>query len=148
MLFRSCASVVCCLGLIAMVAAAKTKDKQHDWRTGKALDVEHNPYFTGISSNSSVEGAPATAGPGGTTEVNGNASSTSIAVYNTYQKYVIESERYVYLVEERIHFRWSKSARITVNGPVQYAVEKERIYLLDKRGKVHETWIVKVVDKV
>jgi len=137
-----------CTALIAVVAILSAADKHHhEWQNGKALDVEHNPYFAGISASTSVQGQGATVGPGGTTEANGNASTTSIAVYNTYQKYAIESDRYVYLVEERIHFRWSKSARITLNGTVKFAVENEKLYLQDDHGKVHETWILKAVEK-
>jgi hypothetical protein len=134
--------------LIAIAAVLGAADKHHhDWQNGKALDVEHNPYFSGIPASSSVQNQKPIVGPGGTTEANGNASTTSIAVYNTYQKYAIEADRYVYLVEERIHFRWSKSARITMNGTVKFAVEKEKLYLQDDRGKVHETWILKAVEK-
>jgi hypothetical protein len=137
-----------CIALIAVVAILCAADKHHhEWQNGKALDVEHNPYFAGIPASTSVQRQDATVGPGGTTEANGKASTASIAVYNTYQKYAIESDGYVYLVEERIHFRWSKSARITMNGTVKFAVEKEKLYLQDDRGKVHETWILKTVEK-
>jgi hypothetical protein len=72
--------------LIAVVAVLSAADKHHhEWQNGKALDVEHNPYFAGIPASTSVQGQGATVGPGGTTEANGNASTTSIAVYNTYQ---------------------------------------------------------------
>jgi hypothetical protein len=136
------------IALIAIATVLSAADKHHhEWQIGNVLDVEHNPYFSGVPASSSVQGQAATAGPGGTTEANGSASTTSIAVYNTYQKYAIEADRYVYLVEERIHFRWSRSARISVNGKVKFAVEKERLYLLDDHGKVHETWILKAVEK-
>jgi hypothetical protein len=136
------------IALMAVVAVLSAADKQrHEWQSGNVLDVEHNPYFAGVPASSSVQGQGATVGPGGTTEANGNASTTSVAVYNTYQKYAIEADHYVYLVEERIHFRWSRSARITVNGKVKFAVEKEKLYLMDDRGKVHETWILKAVEK-
>jgi hypothetical protein len=137
-----------CIALIAVVTVLSAADKKHhDWQMGNVLDVEHNPYFAGIHASTSVQGEGATAGPGGTTEPNASASSTSIAVYNTYQKYAIEANRYVYLVEERIHFRWSRSARITVNGKVKFAVEKDKLYLQDDHGKVHETWILKQIEK-
>jgi hypothetical protein len=135
------------IALVALVSVLSAADKRHhQWQSGTVLDVEHNPYFAGIPVSTSVQGQPATAGPGGTTEVNG-ASTTSIAVYNTYQKYAIEADRYVYLVEERIRFRWSRSARITVNGKAKFAVEKDKLYLQDNRGKVHETWILKQIEK-
>ena len=39
----------------------------------------------------------------------------------------------------------SKPANLTVNGPVKYAVEKRKLYVLDEDGKEHEMEIVKKV---
>jgi hypothetical protein len=56
---------------------------------------------------------------------------------------VIESDKYVYLAEERLLWRWSKPAHLIVNGQVKFAVEKDTLYLLDEEGKEHEAKIVK-----
>jgi len=56
---------------------------------------------------------------------------------------VIEGDKYVYLAQERLHWRWSKPANLTVNGPVKYAVEKRKLFVMDEDGKEHEMEIVK-----
>jgi hypothetical protein len=56
---------------------------------------------------------------------------------------VIEGDKYVYLAQERLRWRWSKVANVTVNGSVKYAVEKRKLYVMDEDGKEHEMEIVK-----
>jgi hypothetical protein len=76
---------------------------------------------------------------------NGTTNSNAVAVYRVIQTYVIEAETYAYVVEERLKWRWSKPANVTVNAPVRFAVEKRKLWILDDDGKEHETQIVKRV---
>ncbi len=54
----------------------------------------------------------------------GNTSYSQADVYRVYQTFLIEGETHAYLAEERLRWRWSKTANLTVNGPVRFAVEK------------------------
>ena len=45
--------------------------------------------------------------------------------------------------QERLKWRWSKPANLTVNGPVKYAVEKRKLFVMDEDGREHEMEIVK-----
>jgi hypothetical protein len=68
-------------------------------------------------------------------------------VYRVYETYTIEARDYVYVCQEHIRWRWSKPAVLTVNGPVQFAMEKDRIYIKSEDGSEHETKIVKKILK-
>lgn len=78
----------------------------------------------------------------------GYSSGSSRAVYKVYEDFVIEGDKYVYLAQERLHWRWSKPANLTVNGPVKYAVETRNLFVMDEDGKEHEMEIVKKTLKV
>lgn len=42
-----------------------------------------------------------------------------------------------------VEWRWSRRAKLTVNGPVKYAVKKCNLFVVDEDGKEHEIEIVK-----
>jgi hypothetical protein len=114
--------------LIGTFAAGNVAaEKQRDWQTGKVLDTERNRRFTGTYT------------PQG--------SGFGTAVYRTYARYAIETEKYVYLGEERLPWRWSKPAQLIVNTSVKFAIEKRKLYIIDDDGKEHEAKIVKQVLK-
>jgi hypothetical protein len=60
-----------------------------------------------------------------------------------FETFVVEGDKYVYLAQERLRRRWSKAANLTVNGPVKYAVEKRKLFVMDEDGKEPEMEIVK-----
>ncbi len=68
-------------------------------------------------------------------------------MYRVYETYLIEAGDYVYECQEHIKWRWSKPAALTVNGPVQFAIEKDRIYIKSEDGREHETKIIKKILK-
>jgi hypothetical protein len=132
---------------LALAASAR------QWQTGKVLDYERNSYFAGSIGSTSTSGtATATAtgtGPLATASgtYQGSTLHSNSAIYRVYQNYVIEGDQYVYLASERLRWRWSKPADLTVNGTVQYVVEKRKLIVLDDGGKEHELEIVKRILK-
>src|ERR1700694_2153486 len=60
---------------------------------------------------------------------------------------VIEGDQYVYVVSRVLRWRWSKTANLTVNAPIQFAVERRSMYVLDDDGKEHKTRIAKRILK-
>src|SRR5882724_8753330 len=105
---RFLALAAICVPLMLLDNTSFAKEKQREWQTGKVVDTNHDRTYGG-----SV----------------GNASGSSAAVYRVYETYTIEAGDYVYVCEEHIKWRWSKPAVLTVNGPVQFAIEKDRIYI-------------------
>lgn len=122
--------------ILAMPLAA---EKRRDWQTGKVLDSQRQRYFAGTAGRGSTSGT--VDGDSGT--FRGQTDDSSTAIYDVFETFVIEGDKYVYLAQERLRWRWSKAASVTVNGPVRYAVEKRKLYVLDEDGKEHGMEIVK-----
>lgn len=139
-MFRSSIAIVL---LLAFPYVATSAEKQRDWQTGKVLDTERNRYFAGTVGNASTTGTAQTSGDNGTYQ--GSTSSSQIAVYRVYETFLIEGETHAYLAQERLRWKWSKPANLTVNGPVKFAVEKRKLFVIDEDGKEHEMEIVKKV---
>lgn len=125
----------------ALVAAAA--EKQRDWQTGKVLDSQRSRYFAGTIGSTNTTGTAQANGNYGTYQGNTNTSQT--AVYRVYETFLIEGETHAYLAQERLRWRWSKPANLTVNGPVKFAIEKRKLFVVDEDGKEHEMEIVKKV---
>jgi hypothetical protein len=73
------------------------------------------------------------------------ANTTGGPDYAVYQIFVIDGEGYRYEAAQRLRWIWSKAADLTVNGPVKYAVEKQKLFVLDEDGKEQEMKIVKKI---
>ena len=129
------------VAVLALTTVAYAKQKERAWQTGKLVGTDEARYFAGTvgSSNTTGEIYDST--------YSGDTSSSQTAVYRVYQTYIIEANRYVYVAKERLRWRWSKPANLTVNGPVKYAVEKRNLFLLDEDGKEDEATISKKVLK-
>lgn len=127
--------------LFAMVLLAVvplTAGKERDWQTGKVLDSQRQRYFAGTVGNGSTNGIVRDSGT-----YSGQTNTSSTAIYRVFETFVIEGDKYVYLAQERLRWRWSKAANVTVNGPVKYAVEKRKLFIMDEDGKEHEMEVVK-----
>ena len=127
--------------LLTLLTASEVvaAEKPRDWQTGKVLDSQSQRYFAGTVGSGSTNGTVNT--DTGTYHDQSNNSST--AIYRVYETFLIEGDQYVYLAQEHLRWRWSKAANVTVNGPVKYAVEKRKLYVVDEDGKEHEMDIVK-----
>lgn len=129
------------LGLLPSARAAK----QLDWQVGTLRDSERSRYFAGTVGDWNTNGNVNAYGNNANYHSNTNSSQT--AVYRVCQNYEIEGDQYVYLAQQHIKWRWSKAADISVNGRVQYAVDKRKLYLVDEQRKVYELEIVKKILK-
>lgn len=133
------------LVIFSMATTVIAAEKQRDWQTGKVVDTERNRYFAGTIGNSNTTGTAQANGNYGTYQ--GTTTTTHTAVYRVYETFIIEGETYAYVAQERLRWRWSKPANLTVNGPVKYAVEKRKLYVVDDDGKEHEMEVVKRILK-
>src|SRR5258708_91997 len=113
-------------------------EKRRDWQMGKVLDSQRSRYFAGTVGNADTTG---------TTQANGtfqgHTDSSQTAIYRVYETFLIEGKTHAYLARERIRWRWSKPANLTVNGPVKFAIEKRQLFVIDEDGKEHEMQILK-----
>jgi hypothetical protein len=132
-----------CLSLCASIARSGVKERH--WQEGKLLDNERARYYVGSVGNNTQNGSAQTNGTYGTYQ--GSGSSSTTALYRVWETFVIEGETHLYIAQERLRWRWSKPANLTVNGPVEFAVEKRKLFVMDDDGREHEMEIVKQVLK-
>ena len=116
-------TAVSVLVLLCVCSARAKKDRQ--WQTGKLLDVNQ------------ADAAIATVAPfprlGRITE------TRAVRVAWTY---VIDAGEYLYESQE-IRKSRDRTPPLTVNGPVQFVIEKDHVYIRDEEGKEHDTKLVK-----
>ena len=95
----------------------------HYWREGTVVGV-NDARFTTYSGTSTTQGRV----QGG----NVNATTQQFSWNHRRWTYAIDTGDYVYVASEVLSFRWSKPCKVTVNGPVKYAVENDTLYVLDE----------------
>jgi hypothetical protein len=139
-MFRSLFALVLMVGLVHVAAGA---EKKRDWQIGKVLDSERSSYFAGTVGNANTTGTAQANGNSG--KYQGQTNTSETVVYTVYQNFLIEGETHAYLAQERLRWVWSKPANVTVNGPVKFAVEKRKLFVIDEDGKEHEMEIIKKV---
>jgi hypothetical protein len=103
----------------AAVLALGASDKKREWLEGKLIDVSNEAYTYGSVVN----------GTGGTHQ-------------GDHITYRIDDGKYIY-VASHTHRRHDKALTVTVNDKIKFAIEKEKIYILDEDGKEHELKFVK-----
>ena len=64
-----------------------------------------------------------------------------------YQEYWIESDTHVYVAKQRLRWRWSKPAELTVNAPVEFRIKGRKIWIRDELEKVRKMSLVKKILK-
>lgn len=100
--------IIACL---ATLPSFGMPDKKREWQEGKLIDIKSEAYATG-------------------TVLGGTASKERIS-------YVIDAGQYIYTFSH-LHFRRDKAMPVTVNSIVKFAIEKNRVYILDEDGKEHD----------
>ena len=138
------------LVVVLMTLVAVAAEKARDWQTGKVLNTDQSRIYLGTSGGGTTNGTVY-----GSADGSGNVSGTysgystnhQHAVYAVEEVEVIDGGQYVYVVARVLRWRWSKTANLTVNAPVRFAVEKRTMYVLDDDGREHKTKIVKRILK-
>ena len=134
--------------LILCIAAAGLAAKDRAWQPGQLLDNHRNPYFRtalasaddgGLSSSGGTTFGP---GDNGALVVKPRGADGNLS----YDDYVIASADTVYLVEYA-HFKNFPSANISLAKPLNFAIEKNKLIILDLDRREFETTILKQTDK-
>jgi len=129
----------------ATVVRASSKDRA--WQSGQLLSIVNNSFFFNVTYSSDSEGTgwPFVQGSDGRYTVNGQIGVPTNNPY-TYDNYVIESPFVVYLVQ-RMRPKTSPPVRLPGTKPLKFAVEKNKLWVLDDESVEYETKIVKLVQK-
>ena len=130
----------CVLVLIALGAFGAAKARE--WQSGTLLETEKQQVPQGSTKTSNTEGTAKQ--KGNKVDYSQTTTSTTNEDYDTFQVYTIQGDTKTYIARERLLFPWSKPASVAVGEKVKYAVEKNKLYLLDDDGKEHKAGISKV----
>lgn len=112
---------------LPVLALGATKDR--DWQQATLLSVDKH-RFTTQSDTTTTQG-----------QVSGNSYSGTSQQYSWNHEritYVVDSGQFVYVASHVLSFRWSKPAKVTVNGPVWIAISKGKLYLRDEDEREHK----------
>jgi hypothetical protein len=128
-------------GLLSSAADKKTRA----WQEGKLVSMEKTHELQGTNTTTNSEGKVKSTSKGDKYE--SQSTSTETPNYDDFMVYTIEAGDNIYTAKQRLNFPWSKTANVNVGGNVQFAVEKNKIYLKDGDGKELSASIVRVSTK-
>lgn len=136
--------ILCAAAALSAPAALSAKDRA--WQTGQLLDKNLNPYFRTVANDaagvSSSNSASFGSGDNGALAVKSHQSEGDIS----YDNYVIAGPDTVYLVEFA-HFKTFPAANVSMAKPVSFAIEKNKLIILDLDHREFETTILKQTNK-
>lgn len=115
------------------VSAQDKSNPRRPWQDGTWIDTERVSQYVG-----SVANATAT-----TTGSTTSASGSSIPVHMVSQLFVIEAADRWCIGSQRLKWRWSKPVPMTVNAPVRFAVDRDKLYVIGEDEKEYELKIEK-----
>jgi hypothetical protein len=115
--------------IVISLAPTLLSANAHDWREGIVLSVSDQGFTTHsntTTTNGTVQG--------------GNIHATTQQYSWNHQRwtYGIDAGEQIFVASHVLSFRWSKPCKVTINGPVKFAVEKNKLYLLDEDGHEHK----------
>lgn len=107
--------------LVLLCISTASAKKERRWQTGKLLDMK-GVYVTFLGGDVIM-------------------SVGSVARSRINETYLIDAGEYIY--ESRgVRRSKDKTPPLTVNGPVQFVIEKDHVYIKDQDGKEHDTKLV------
>jgi len=140
MRLRVLALAVCLLGAVSVKAA-----DNFNWQKGTLTETERQKIKEGSTITHNTDASAKDRG--NKTDYSSNSTTTKSDNYENYQVYTIESGNTVYVGSEHLLFPWSKAADVELGHPVQFAVKRDKIYILDSSGKQHKGTLVKTALK-
>ena len=90
--------VIASVFLFLFAAPWLNAEKKPAWQTGTLLDTDRQRFYAGSVGGGSSQTSVYGSGNYGTT----STSTSSTAVYRTYQEYWIESDTHVYVAKQRL----------------------------------------------
>ena len=134
--------VICALATSFALTPASAQNNRN-WQTGKLLEIEQQKVREGSTKTSNTD-ASAKQKNDNKTDYSQTTTTTTTDNYETYQIYTIQAGEKVYVAREHLLFPWSKPANVEVGDKVEFAVQKNTMFILDSDKKQHKASITKV----
>jgi hypothetical protein len=126
--------------LLAWAGSAQQK-KARDWQSGRLFSMEKTRELESTTTTTNTEGKVKNNNKGD--KYSAQSTSTETPNYDNYVTYTVEAGEFTYTAKQHLLFPWSKPANVAVGGQLKYAVEKDKLYLLDDDGKESSAKILK-----
>jgi hypothetical protein len=126
------ALTACLLGTVTTKAADDLK-----WQHGTLTATERQKVKEGSTTTRHTDASA------DRDDYSSNSRTTKSDNIENYQLYTIESGNIVYVGSEHLLFPWSKAADIDLGHTVQFAVKRDKMFILDASGKQHKATVVK-----
>jgi hypothetical protein len=136
MRLRVVVMAACLLGAVSARAGDDFK-----WQSGTLTAMERQKVKEGSTITRNTDASSKDRGD--KTDYSANSTTTKSDNYENYQVYTIESGNTVYVGSEHLLFPWSKSADVELGHTIQFAVKRDKIYILDSSGKQHKATLIK-----
>ena len=127
---------VCLLAAVSVQAA-----DNFNWQKGTLTATERQKIKEGSTITHNTDASAKD--NGNKSNYSSNTTTTKSDNYENYQVYTIESGTVVYVASEHLLFPWSKAADIDLGHTVQFAVKRDKMFILDSSGKQHKATVVK-----
>jgi len=126
------------LTLVCLSVSTHADKAARIWQTGTVLDMESESFTTygGTTTNGRVDD-------------HGNVSATTTrSSWNHERETVaIEGTEFIYVVSHVLSWLWSKEVKLVVGGTVEYAIDGDKLILLDNKGREFKMRIDKTILK-
>lgn len=124
------------LVLVCMSVAVKADKNDRTWRTGTVLDMESEDFTTygGTTTQGRVDDYG-----------NVHATTTRSSWNHERETVAIEGDEYIYVVSHVLSWRWSKEVKLIVGGTVKYAIDGDKLIMLDNKGRQFKMHIDKTI---
>lgn len=126
--------------LVVGVACASwsQQKKTRNWQEGVLLSVEKTKELDSTTTTTDTEGKVK---PGD--KYSEQSTSTKNQNYDYYAIYAVQAGDIIYTARQHLLFSFSKPANIALGEKLKYAVEKDKLYMLDDDGKEFSAKVVK-----
>ena len=128
--------------LVLITLSTFGAERAREWQSGTLLETEKQEVPQGATKTSNTEGSAKQ--KGNKVDYSQTTTSTTTQDYDTFQVYTIQGDTKTYVAREKLMFPWSKPANVAVGEKVKYAIEKNKLYLLDDDGKQHKAGVSRV----
>jgi hypothetical protein len=122
---------------IACIGWSQQK-KTRDWQEGVLLSVEKTKELDSSTTTTDTEGKVKQGD-----KYSEQSTATKTQNYDYYAIYAVQAGNIVYTARQHLLFSFSKPANIALGEKLKYAVEKDKLYMLDDDGKEFSAKIVK-----
>ena len=141
-----CRAVSVCTFAAMLAANPVCAQNSRDWQTGKLLEMEQTKVPEGTTKTTNTD-TSAKKKSDDKTDYSQTSTTTTSDNYETYQIYTVQGNGKIYVAKEHLLFPWSKPANVEVGENIEFAVQKNTMYILDSDKKQHKASITKVSAK-